>query len=406
MVILQNNIIIKILKNIKNFSKVKKYILISIIFCLVCFVSTFVFKSVQYKTYINNLKTALEKNDISSLNYSINNPPTILFMKNGLKNNNDLDNLYKNHLDDLLNKYKNNLLSEENYLANLVKLKTAVNMPKDLLNSYFNKATKYNESNKKYVDANNLLNKKDYKQAYKLFSEVLPMSDKYSDAVSKIQQCSKYIKDSVFEEVDKLISKNLFDDAENTLEKNSVYFALNDDNDKKLNEIQKKKEDYFKNLDSKPTASISATNIPNLSDINIKSINNFNIASKSKYLIYANLDEQKVYVLAGYSKSWNILKSFPCASGIPSQPTPKGVFKIGMRGDWFFADQYNEGAKYWLAFSGANYLFHSEPYDRTAENILDKTMGKPASHGCIRLETKNAYWLYSNIPDNTEVIIN
>lgn len=150
----------------------------------------------------------------------------------------------------------------------------------------------------------------------------------------------------------------------------------------------------------------ASTNITNLDAVNIKNINTFNISSKSKYLIYVSLDEQKVYILAGTSKEWNIFKSFPCSSGISSQPTPKGVFKIGMRGDWFFAINYNEGAKYWLAFSGTNYLFHSVPYDRTAENVVDTTMGTPASHGCIRLQTENAHWLYSNIPDNTEVIIN
>ena len=27
------------------------------------------------------------------------------------------------------------------------------------------------------------------------------------------------------------------------------------------------------------------------------------------------------------------------------------------------------------------------------------------SHGCIRLDTDNAKWIYENIPDNTTVII-
>jgi hypothetical protein len=36
--------------------------------------------------------------------------------------------------------------------------------------------------------------------------------------------------------------------------------------------------------------------------------------------------------------------------------------------------------------------------------VLDGTMGKPASHGCIRLRIEDAKWLYQ-LPSGTKVLI-
>ena len=38
--------------------------------------------------------------------------------------------------------------------------------------------------------------------------------------------------------------------------------------------------------------------------------------------------------------------------------------------------------------------------------VVDNTLGTPASHGCIRLKTNDAKWIYDNIDDDTKVIIN
>ena len=53
-----------------------------------------------------------------------------------------------------------------------------------------------------------------------------------------------------------------------------------------------------------------------------------------------------------------------------------------------------------------DYLFHSLPFDESGENIVDYTLGTPASHGCIRLAVEDAKWLYDNIDNGTKIIIN
>ena len=39
------------------------------------------------------------------------------------------------------------------------------------------------------------------------------------------------------------------------------------------------------------------------------------------------------------------------------------------------------------------------------KNIVDYTLGIPASHGCVRLKVEEAKWLYDNIPSGTKLII-
>ena len=43
--------------------------------------------------------------------------------------------------------------------------------------------------------------------------------------------------------------------------------------------------------------------------------------------------------------------------------------------------------------------------DETETNIVDYTLGKPASHGCIRLRESDSKWIYDNVPKDSKVII-
>ena len=70
----------------------------------------------------------------------------------------------------------------------------------------------------------------------------------------------------------------------------------------------------------------------------------------------------------------------------------------------FYSEQYEQGGKYWVQFLG-DYLFHSLPYDEDQDEIVDNTLGVPASHGCIRLDTEDAKWIYDNCRYGTTVVI-
>ena len=52
-------------------------------------------------------------------------------------------------------------------------------------------------------------------------------------------------------------------------------------------------------------------------------------------------------------------------------------------------------------------LFHSVIYSKG--KVLNKTsvqkLGRPASHGCIRLKVEHAKWIYENCPPGTTVVV-
>lgn len=119
--------------------------------------------------------------------------------------------------------------------------------------------------------------------------------------------------------------------------------------------------------------------------------------------IYVSLSDQNVKVL---DKKGRVVKSFVCSSGKKGDETPTGTFTIQKRGEKFYSKRLGEGAYYWTQFQG-NFLFHSVPFDgnRRMEPEEAAKLGTPASHGCIRLATEDAKWIYDNIPKGTEVVI-
>jgi len=124
---------------------------------------------------------------------------------------------------------------------------------------------------------------------------------------------------------------------------------------------------------------------------------------KSNLKMDVSIGEQKLRV---YNND-TLIKEWIVSTG-KDNSTPLGRFTIQNRGEWFFSEKYQEGAKWWVSFKDWGvYLFHGLPMDR-GENIIaeeaDK-LGKPASHGCVRLEVDNAKWIYDNIPQGTPVYI-
>lgn len=124
--------------------------------------------------------------------------------------------------------------------------------------------------------------------------------------------------------------------------------------------------------------------------------------------IEADLSEQMIYVL----EDSEIVRSMITSSGldkIPNNSTPRGEFVIEPeRGEWFYAPQYSEGAKYWVSFQNhGEFLFHSLVMDENQQILAAEAakLGQKASHGCFRLKVEDAKWIYDNIPTGTRVII-
>ena len=133
-----------------------------------------------------------------------------------------------------------------------------------------------------------------------------------------------------------------------------------------------------------------------------KFVNSKSLSSPTDYLIWVDTNNFKTNIFQGTKDNWKLIKSYLCSIGKPSTPTPKGLFKIGLKGD-YFGKKKGYICKYYTRFNG-NYLFHSIIYNLDG-TIRDGRLGMAISDGCIRLATPNAKWIWNNIPKNTTVYI-
>ena len=128
-------------------------------------------------------------------------------------------------------------------------------------------------------------------------------------------------------------------------------------------------------------------------------------AGDRRYFIRLNKAECKVYVLKRKYNEWTLLKKFPCCIGAPGTSTPSGIFHINGKGLYFTTES---GSRCWYySRIVGSILFHSQIYapDSGPYRIVDGRMGVACSHGCVRLELKNAIWIYDTIPNGTTVYI-
>lgn len=124
-------------------------------------------------------------------------------------------------------------------------------------------------------------------------------------------------------------------------------------------------------------------------------------SSSTPYIIAVNRGTRKVGIYQGWRGNWRNIKYWSCTVGAPSSPTVGGVFKVGNRGHYF--DSGASRCFWWTQFYG-NYLFHSTLYNRNGVPT-DSRLGMALSHGCVRLNINNAYWIYCNIPRGTTVVV-
>lgn len=243
--------------------------------------------------------------------------------------------------------------------------------------------------------------------AISLLKKIPDSSKYYSDATKYIEKCMTDYKNNLFKEADELAKNDYYTKAINLLSNVDASIISEEDEEinNKINSIAEAKENYLASIGANDSQNSTSTSSQLLQSITSNNINTLNLESLTPYLIYVNLSEQMTYVYKGTMNKWDTVKSFTCSTGINDEKTPTGVFDIRERGDWFFSDKYQQGGKYWVQFYG-DYLFHSVPYNEDQSEVVDNTLGTPASHGCIRLKTEDAKWIYDNIEAGTKVIIN
>ena len=126
------------------------------------------------------------------------------------------------------------------------------------------------------------------------------------------------------------------------------------------------------------------------------------------YKIIVDIGDQRVYVGKWNGSAYkDLVKKFKCSTGKDSTPTPTGTYQAYGRagGEWYYFKDFNCYAK-WATRIVGGILFHSVTYSaskRPSGSV--SSLGRKASHGCIRLSVEDAKWIYDNCPRGTTVVI-
>lgn len=127
-----------------------------------------------------------------------------------------------------------------------------------------------------------------------------------------------------------------------------------------------------------------------------------NASSSTNWLLVTDTHTNATGVYHWNGK-WVLKRYMRCSTGAYKTPTIKGNFYVCSKGYSFSDEDYT--CYYWTGFYGSEYLYHTVPYVRGSKKyILDGSLGVNISHGCVRLATANAKWIYNNIPYYTRVI--
>ncbi len=124
-----------------------------------------------------------------------------------------------------------------------------------------------------------------------------------------------------------------------------------------------------------------------------------------------NLTQQRLYIMNGQTNT----ETFIISSGKRGTPTPVGVFYVKNKielarsrlypGIWM--RNWNALAKNPDGSGYEGYGIHDLPAFNAAYTIVEGAshLGRPVSHGCIRLGHEQSVWFYQNIPVGTPVNI-
>lgn len=387
------------------------------IFSISCYVLLLVvilnfYVDYKYLSIVNNFYSKFNSCDFTEAKKIINNDSIYLKLKKK-KLNNDLNAYFSEVVNNICQSLLESNEEKEKALIVFNEIKSY-----NILNSSINKLIISLDKN--YV----VQTESDYKAILLLgvdsynngnlkegidYLKKIPSTSKYANKANKyIKQYVNEYKEGLFNQADELVKDDYYTKAINLLkDADTSIIDVNDtDIEAKINSISEARENYLTSISSnenkQETISASSKLLQSLTSNNI---NTLNIESLTSNLIYVNLKDQITYIYKGSINNWDKIKSFKCSTGIESEKTPTGIFDVRERGAWFFSDKYNQGGKYWVQFYG-DYLFHSVPYNKDQSEVVDYTLGVPASHGCIRLKTEDAKWIYDNIESGTKVIIN
>ncbi|MGL4772879.1 MAG: L,D-transpeptidase family protein [Clostridium sp.] len=378
-------------------------IIIILMFPVVIISSLLIYQNITYKNFLSVFKSSFNNFEFANANNLVLSEQKYnIFKIFSLEK--DLTSFFDDKISTLSDSLNTKTISNEE-ASTLLNEISRYNLNKDDVTTCFSLLTGGSSSqDDTYLKGIKAYEDKNYEEALNLLSKVSPSSSNYNSSLKYLKLTKDAFKPILLSKADELSKSDYYTKALDYLNSFNKTFPNDSDISNKKTEIQKAKENYLANSKSN-TSSTTPSNATIINSITTSNINTLNIPSYTSYLIYVSLDEQKTYVYTGSQNKWNLKKTMICSTGISGQDTPQGVYEIGEKGDWFYSKQFGQGGKYWLQFYGNDYLFHSLPFKEDKQTVDDWTLGKKASHGCIRLPIEDSKWLYDNITRGTKVII-
>lgn len=359
---------------------------------------------ISYKTSIKNFKENITTGKYSEAEAILSKNSLNIISK--LKLNDALSNYFSNYLGQLNDEYLAGKISQDSLLIKLTSLEK-LNISNSEILAMKNNLPLIAKSKENYNKAVALYKENKYADALEYFNKITPLDTNYIECLNYKEECIKVLNEELLSKVEELVYSKEYSKGIELIESNLEPLNHNIELLNKLEELEQLRHDYLVqyseskiNSGTSLTAPVSAY----YNKLSADTINTFDITSQTNHLVFVNISEQKTYVYKGSKNKWNLEKEFTCSTGIEGEETPVGVFSVQTRAPWFFSPQYGQGGKYYVQFMG-NYLFHSVPFAEDQNTIVDDTLGKPASHGCIRLAVDDSKWLYDNVTDGSKVII-
>ena len=381
------------LKPKKSFRIAASILTLFIILCCGIF-----YEAYKYNYLINNFKSSFNEFKFSEANNLLLTKEKLNLFKE-FRLENDLTKYFDNKINTLSDELKAGLISHEYALIELKEI-DRYNTNSNNITSFIDSIDSMNDSANNYDIGVSYFDSEEYDKAISALNSVSMLDLNYTNSLKYLNESKNKIKEILLSHCDDLVKDDYYTQALSEIHNSNDILQNDDDINNKILEIKSLQQKYLDENSSIAEASSQAL----ITIISPDNINTLNVKSDTSYLINVNIKSQKTYIYNGKCDNWILVKSFPCSTGIAGEDTPSGSFSIKEKGDWFFSEKYNQGGKYWTQVTG-DILFHSLPFDRDKTTVVDYTMNKPSSHGCIRLSIDDAKWIYTNIPKDSKVII-
>lgn len=117
--------------------------------------------------------------------------------------------------------------------------------------------------------------------------------------------------------------------------------------------------------------------------------------------IEVDLSSQRLYQFEGD----RLVGEKVVSTGKWSMPTPVGTFSINSKNPRAYSSTYDLYMPYWMAFIGSKYGLHELPEWANGKKEGQDHLGRPVSHGCIRMGVGDAEQVFNWAEIGTPVVI-